>query len=166
MKIVGEKLEDWALKEPDIAVKDKFGRSAFNRFYYATFLATRAMLGALDKKWLEPSHGEIPNLLEGKVKKSATQVLKSSLKNSLITHKEHSALLSGLNHATSDLANLMREAYDIRRIADYEPEMKIKQNQKVISLHTCKLTTACTWPDRANRYCSIIQKVWKETGLA
>ena len=45
MKIVGEKLERWALEQKAVDEKDLFGRSAFNRYYYAVFLLTREMLG-------------------------------------------------------------------------------------------------------------------------
>lgn len=44
MKVVGEQLHDWALQKKAQPERDVFGRSAFNRFYYAAFLITREML--------------------------------------------------------------------------------------------------------------------------
>ena len=166
MNIVGKKLEDWALEQTDFSSKDFFGRSAFNRFYYAAFLVTREMIGALDAKWTNTNHNQIPDLLEGSVKDPVKEELQASVKKGLITAGERSRFLTTLNYASSELANLLRWAYDIRCIADYEPEIKIEQKAKVIFLNEYKLASASTWPDRANAYCKAIRKVWGDTGLA
>lgn len=63
MKVVGDKLENFALGEKNILSKDLFGRSAFNRYYYAAFLVTREMLGELQNSWKATPHRQIPILL-------------------------------------------------------------------------------------------------------
>ncbi len=165
MKIVGEKLQDIAISETDSVKQDLFGRSAFNRFYYAAFLEVRKMLGELDPKWKRTPHGNIPQLLEKGVRKPVTNALRESVKGDVITEAESNKRKHELFTSTTDLANLLREAYDIRLIADYEPENIVEVNDKVISLNSLKLTTAISWSNKASSYCKSIRKVWKETGL-
>ena len=43
---------------------DAFGRSAFNRYYYAAFLSTRELLSMIERSWSGVPHSNIPALLE------------------------------------------------------------------------------------------------------
>ncbi|MCG7946749.1 MAG: hypothetical protein N0C84_10455 [Candidatus Thiodiazotropha taylori] len=166
MKIVGEKLESWALEQKAVDDKDLFGRSAFNRYYYAIFLLTREMLGEFKKSWKGTMHASIPDLLRTSVKKEVNKTLKSAIRNGLISQGESSQIIHQHNISLNALANLLEEAYQVRKIADYEPEITIQQKRNVLSLDRHKLTSAKTWPDRAASYCKVIRKVWKEVGLA
>lgn len=166
MKVVGEKLESVALLERDVFKKDLFGRSAFNRYYYAAFLVTRKMLGELNPSWKHTAHREIPNLLLTGVRKPVVRKLKQNAKKDLMTLGESSALQTKLTKATMELSNLLLQAYDVRSVADYEPEQQIAIDNKVITLCSCKLTSANTWADKANAFCKDIRKVWKESGVA
>ena len=165
MKLVGEKLANCALSESDSFKKDLFGRSAFNRYYYAAFLITREMLGEINPKWKKTPHKGIPELLQNAVRKPAIKRLKLDAKKDLITNGEFSALQTKINNATSELANLLVQAYDVRLIADYEPEKHIAVVNKIIVLSSCKLTSASNWANKANAYCKDIRKVWKDSGL-
>lgn len=164
MKIVGEKLEDIALKERDLLSKDLFGRSAFNRYYYAAFLITRKMLGELNFPWKFTPHKEIPNLLNTGVRKGVLSRLRKDAKKGLITEGQKSNLITKLNRATSDLSSLLDEAYDIRVIADYEPEVPISEEGRKLVLKEHKLTTARGWANRASAHCKEIRSVWRDSG--
>lgn len=166
MKAVGEQLQDWAVTQKEIAVKDLFGRSAFNRYYYAAYLVTRKNLGELDPKWKKEKHKALPNTLVTTVRKPVGQELDKQVKKGVITNKERSVALDSLKVATAALSDLLREAYDLRCVADYEPEESIEVDGKVMSLKDCKLNTAREWPSKANAYCKTIRKVWGEAGLA
>ena len=48
MIVVAERLSEIALAEPVEEYADSYGRSAFNRYYYATYLITRDMLRQLN----------------------------------------------------------------------------------------------------------------------
>ena len=48
--------------------RDWFGRSTFNRFYYATFLEVRAALKEMSPDWTNVAHKNIPELLGGSIK--------------------------------------------------------------------------------------------------
>ena len=165
MKLVGEKLEDVALSESDGMRKDLFGRSAFNRYYYAAFLITREMLGDIEPKWKKTPHKAIPELLKNAVRKPVVNRLKLNAKKDIITSGELSVLQTKLTKATTELANLLLQAYDVRLVADYEPETHITETKRIITLRSCTLTSANTWADRASAYCKDIRKVWRDSGL-
>lgn len=165
MKLVGQKLESFAASESDEFIKDLFGRSAFNRYYYAAFLITREMLGDINPKWKKTPHKEIPELLQSAVRKPVINRLKQDARRNLITNGQLRTLQSKLTNATVELANLLVQAYDVRLVADYEPENHISIERKIIVLSSCKLTSATNWADRASAYCKDIRKVWKDSGL-
>lgn len=166
MKIVGEKLESWALEQQATDERDLFGRSAFNRYYYAIFLLTREMLGEFKPNWKGTMHAGIPDLLRTSVKKEVKNTLQSAVRSGLISQAQSSVLIDKHNISLNALATLLEEAYQVRIIADYEPEIPIQQKHHVLSLDSHKLTSAKNWPDRAAAYCKAIRKIWKETGLA
>ena len=166
MKVVGEQLEKWAYAQSESDKKDLFGRSAFNRYYYAAFLITREMLSKYDVVWKRATHAGIPDLLEGKFMKPIIDRLRIDAKKNRITDSEMNRLKSELLLATTGLANLLREAYSVRVIADYEPETAIASMGEVISLNSYKLNSASNWANRASSYCKTIHKVWRDVGLA
>lgn len=166
MKLVGKQLAEWAEREADFSRKDLFGRSAINRYYYASFLITRQMLGEFDESWKQTAHAGIPGLLETRLRRQVSHQLKQSERNNLVSHGEASALKQSFTTATAELANLLREAYQARIVADYEPEQVITlSDENIIQLDRCKISTADHWPDRASSYCKQIRKVWRAVGL-
>lgn len=165
MKVVGDQLEKWARSQSESHEKDLFGRSAFNRYYYAAFLITREMLGNYKSEWKRTPHAAIPDLLEKSLPKSVLNQLNNYQKKGLMTSRDVSRLRTTLKTATSELANLLREAYEIRVIADYEPEMVITIKENAILLNHHNLSSASNWADHANSYCKTIYKVWRDAGL-
>lgn len=165
MKLVGDQLSVWALSQKDGAAQDVFGRSAFNRYYYSAFLVTRAMLAEFDSKWKKEKHSSIPILLTKGIKKRVKNSLDKNVKAGVLTEGEKGKLLASLNSSTSELSNLLLDAYSLRCVADYEPEELITIDGRVIKLRNEKLTSANTWPDKANSCCKVIRRVWMEAGL-
>lgn len=165
MNLVGEKLESIAIAERDLVAKDLFGRSAFNRYYYAAFLITREMLGEFKSAWKATPHKGIPELLNNSLKRQVSSNLKLATKKKLVTENEKNRILTKLQRATSELSNLLTEAYDVRVIADYEPEILLVDNGGKLILNTHKLTTARGWRDRASAHCKEIRSVWKDAGF-
>ncbi|MCL1076925.1 hypothetical protein D5R81_02140 [Parashewanella spongiae] len=166
MQYVGSELERLALKNTDINHADLLGRSAFNRYYYAAFLITRETLGFMQSNWIGTAHAEIPNLLEKGLRKPAKAALRKQVSSGLLDKGNESRLLTELNATGSELSQLLRQAYDARILADYEPEVKTKKDGGVIYLRTHKLTTASQWPNQAERQCAKLKRIWKEIGLA
>ncbi|MDO9317558.1 MAG: hypothetical protein Q7V56_05090 [Gammaproteobacteria bacterium] len=166
MKFVGEKLALLAKLEKDDSNRNLLGRSAYNRFYYASFLVTREMLATLDPSWKTTAHSRIPELLSVTVTKEVKKVLKASARKGIISEAEEKSWFSRLSTACSELSKLLKIAYEIRVVADYTPENLIVFDRGVISLDGCKLPTANEWYSQASAYCKVIQKVWKDSGLA
>lgn len=162
MKIVGDQLATWALAQTEGDKKDLFGRSAFNRYYYAAFLSTRQMLGEFEPKWQRTVHRNIPDLLKNTLKKK----LESAIDERILPRGEGEQVITEHNKSVRALADLLEQAYQVRISADYEPEVRIQQTNKVISLGNHKLTSAKEWPGRANSYCKAIRRAWKVAGLA
>lgn len=92
MQIVAQQLEFWAKEKDKETERDLFGRSAFNRYYYAAFLVTREMLGALRPTWRHTAHAAIPELLEAGLKKRLIGQIRRSRAKNLITVHEGSIL--------------------------------------------------------------------------
>ena len=91
--------------------------------------------------------------------------LKLNAKKDIITDGEKSILTTRLNRATTELSNLLGAAYDIRVIADYEPEIPIEEYGAKLVLRQHKLTTASGWAGRASAHCKDIRSVWRDSGL-
>lgn len=165
MIFVGQQLQVLALQQTDANKADTLGRSAFNRFYYASFLCTRDMLGKLNPAWKHTAHAAIPNHLRTAIRKPVKTQLDKNVRNGLMEAGEKSRILTSLQASSEELANLLTSAYAVRIIADYQPEVPINIDGKVIDLEGNKLTTAEQWPHRANTYCSQILKAWRSAGV-
>lgn len=152
MKTVGNQLEEWARTQSDFHKKDLFGRSAFNRYYYAAFLITREMLSKCKSEWKCTRHAEIPKLLKSSFSKPVINQLTRQEKSGLMTTSDASRLREKLKTATTELANLLKDAYEARVIADYDPETTITTKGNIISLKSYRLNSASSWADRASHY--------------
>lgn len=165
MQYVGDELERLALSTGDSTNSDLLGRSAFNRYYYAAFLKTRETLGTMRESWKGTPHANIPGLLENSLKAPAQHELNGMLRTKLIDQGDKARILRELNSTASELAQLLREAYDARLLADYQPEIKTARENNVIKLKAYTLTGAKEWPSRANFLCGKLLRIWKEIGL-
>ena len=166
MQIVAETLEGLAIKDKDASHSDLYGRSAFNRYYYASFLITRETISEMKSNWKGTAHAEIPNLLVKGLRKPAAAAIRTQVKAGLIDHGDKSRILGELNSTGQELAQLLREAYDARIAADYEPELKIHKDGDIITLKSYSLSSAKNWPRRTRQLCSRLLRSWKEIGLA
>lgn len=69
MEVVALHLQNVASTRSDPVERDLFGRSAFNRYYYASYHNVKYVLGILKSEWGGIPHGDIPDVLVGQVKK-------------------------------------------------------------------------------------------------
>lgn len=166
MQIVGNELERLALSNSNLDDSDLLGRSAFNRYYYAAFLITRETLGLMQANWRGTAHAEIPNLLQEGLRKPARSAIRKQKQSGLLDSGDESRILTDLNATGSELAQLLRNAYDARILADYEPDIKTSRDGNIIMLKSHTLTSAKEWPRRASKQCARLLKIWKEVGLA
>src|ERR1051325_902919 len=113
MIVVAQRLSDIALNERDPIHFDLFGRSAFNRFYYASYLITRDMLWRCDPTWAWTPHQEIPNLLKDCILKRIRKPIRNQ-SGKLISRHEGKLMAHGATAAIVPLAGLLASAYTVR----------------------------------------------------
>ena len=164
MIVVAQRLSDIALNERNPNHCDLFGRSAFNRFYYASYLITRDMLGLLDPPWARTSHKEIPNLLRDCVAKKIKAAIRTQ-SGKLINHHEGKLMAKEATAAIVPLALLLTSAHAVRCIADYEPNEKIRVIQSSFELLGHSNHEASGWPRRTIAYTKTILKIWNRLAL-
>jgi hypothetical protein len=166
MKVVADKLREWAIHEHNDNNADAFGRSAFNRYYYSSYLITREMLKKLNPKWARAGHGTIPKVLKESVTKKARQEIKRAERGSLINLQTSSSLRHSLNIAVAELSSLLSLAYSVRITADYEPECRVFRAGGSIKLNDQSLEAAKSWPDKAAAFSKTILRVWSDLGIS
>lgn len=165
MRVVGDRLAEWAAKEKKPESSDVYSRSAFNRYYYATYLLTREMLKELQSSWAKSGHKQIPEILENALLEKSRRTIKNASKSGMISHSEASRFRNSIDSAVSDLSALLRVAYSVRVIADYSPEVRVTRERGNFRLGSHSLNSACRWPDRASIAIARILRAWKELGL-
>lgn len=165
MKLVGEHLSQVALARADTQEAELFGRSAFNRFYYASYLTVREALKRIDIRWAEPSHAEIPSLLRGKVLQHVKKKARQLEDRDQLSHAQAQSVINAATNATAALADLLTKAREVRRVADYEPDIPVRRDGAVMRLADETLDSARGWPTRAERQSGIILRTFSELGL-
>ncbi|MEO6280065.1 hypothetical protein [Roseateles sp.] len=161
MEQVGSHLRKEAIRLIPSGEADLFGRTAFNRFYYATYLEVRAGLSKMRPEWAgEMPHATIPEVLRGTIKRELAKGRAKALKAD--DHNLASQCASAAS-AAEDLARLMDEGRQVRVTADYYPEVLV--NFVVapdFELNSVAVNTASTWPFRAKSFVRIILGVWRQ----
>lgn len=158
---VGKHLEAQALRldsEDDI---DSFGRSAFNRYYYAAFWIVRAALAEIDPKWSSIAHAAVPDLLRGAVRNKLEQGLKKAER----TGSRGGTLRNQIQTSTGTLAQLMEHAYKKRVEADYSISARVKKTNGALYMGAEKCSSASHWPHRANTSTRNLLNVSKQLGI-
>jgi hypothetical protein len=161
MEIVALHLQKEAIKNgkpPDEC--DLFGRSAYNRYYYASFLRIRSMLIELDRKWDKLGHRDYPDILRGKIKSQLDKFKRNAQKT---RDKELIQLCLQAIHATHELAMLMEKGFATRVVADYFPEVKVDFiTGDRFKLQNIEITEAHQWPDKADTLADTIISAWRQ----
>jgi hypothetical protein len=161
MEIVAKHLESEALNRNSPQETDVFGRTAFNRYYYATFWIVRNAIAKIDPKWNEPSHGDLPNLLEG----AFINRFRKEIKKAGVLGGKVESLNARSNSSAANLASLMRHAYALRVQADYKFDAGVTKNGAVLVMKDTKTSEAANWPRRAEMLTSDLLNVAKQIGL-
>lgn len=165
MNIVGDDLAGSARRATDGRRFDLFGRSAYNRYYYAAFLCVRAALKRIDNSWATPTHAAVPELLLGAVRKRVKNKIRLAVNSNQITYSRGKQLYRAVSDAATELSNLLALAREVRRVADYEPEQLVDRQGSVVRLGSCTLESATKWMQRADIEVNKIIRVYVELGL-
>lgn len=167
MRSVGDFLKKSSSERSDDE-KDAFARSAYNRYYYAAFLAVRPLILEQKGDTFEVKHKQIPEILKGEITREIKRYKKDIQRfgYSKETSREISLCDASIKFAKS-LAELMEIAYQVRVTADYNPEKKVSIQQKLgnteFFLDNVSSTIASEWENTASGHVkniiSIIRKL-------
>ncbi|TCT81688.1 hypothetical protein EDC48_12846 [Gibbsiella quercinecans] len=161
---VAEHLSQHAKKCKDDTA-DAFGRSALNRYYYATYISVREFLGTMDKSWEGQSHGTIPPLLEGELLKRIRTAAASQERLGLITTPKSKGYISSASNAASSIASILKSAYSIRVISDYKPNIKLTFNNGGFSCGGHTDSEARSWKSKVDAQKGILLNISRELGI-
>lgn len=161
MEIVAQHLQREAVTRTLPLERDLFGRSAFNRYYYATFLEVKSSLAKLRPQWAgELAHAAVSEVLRGTVKKELTKGRNTAQK---MDDAEVVSLCQKALSATESLARIMDEGRATRVAADYRPEIPIEFfTASGFRLNTVEVKTAQTWPHKARILLVTISSAWQQ----
>ncbi len=162
---VAHRLSEIAISEKSDDHMDAYGRSAFNRYYYASYLIIRGMLRQLNTDWARTGHSQIPQLLTGRVVKIIRDEHDRQLRLGANPSARSGSMMHEAHLVTSELSQMLLIAYDVRVVADYEPEQRIERDGRVIKLRGHTISEAQGWPRRAEACTKRLIKIWRDLGL-
>lgn len=160
MRLVAEYLEKEARRRrKDSSELDIFARSAFNRYYYATFLQARLLIRRFKPGW-RGTHGGLPSDLVSLARKDIGQI-----KNKAHRLRDWDVVsrCEVCTHQLHGLSELLKSAYATRVTADYEPEIIAAiERDGAITMGDKKISEAQRWPDQAASLSGQIEDFWSK----
>lgn len=164
MKVVADKLKEIALAADTDHQVDQFGRSAFNRYYYAAYLEVRKNLMEINSAWARAAHTNLPNVLTININKSAKRRAINLNKKGLLTKADMSRILQSIRIYCDELSTILQSGYEARKYADYFPEEIVTRKSDNLSLHNYTIRAAQSWPIRAERRAGQLLYSWRQLG--
>lgn len=164
MKVVADKLKEIALAANTDHQVDQFGRSAFNRYYYAAYLAVRNVLMEIDVGWARSPHKSLPEILTVTVFQAAKRTAIRSNKKRLLSYAEMKKILSSIKICADELSKILQSGYEARRCADYSPEVNVKRILHNLRLGNHTIHEAQSWPERAEVRAGQLLSSWRQLG--
>lgn len=140
MKVVAKSLVASAANCQDDELKERLYRSAFNRFYYYSFLKVRSTLKCIDPTWGRDNHANMPDKLRNGVKNYFKKNLDSLKRKDVISSGEYSRAQSAISDATLVLSGMLDEMYRLRCVADYQPEDLVSITNGVVTLKSVDIS--------------------------
>lgn len=142
------------------ASADAFARSAYNRYYYATFLCVRDTLVQIDNRYRNSlNHKDVPALLRNTIQKRIKTIQKKADKLG------DSSLVKECRQAGSQnlsFALVLEKAYATRVVADYNPDTAVDFRSVRFTLSGVEVTDAHDWLEKANLWSSIVQNIIRQ----
>lgn len=141
-----------------------YGRSAFNRYYYACYLTSRDLV----KKILPGTafqHGEAPLLIEQNVVKLIRKNAQQHKRNELINAGEYSGIITTTTQSAAEIARILKVGYMVRGIADYEPDALVVFENDTFSIENHTESEAKSWLGSVELHKGKLLKISKELGI-
>jgi hypothetical protein len=165
MKIVADRLKEIALASRIDHEIDQFGRSAFNRYYYAAYLAVREKLMEINSGWAKIPHKNLPDILTISIYKSAKNKAKKLNKNGMLNKRQEYQILTSIRACGDELSAILQSGYEARTHADYFPDEIVTRNaDNNLILYKYSTHQAQSWPRRAEIRAGQLLKLWRQFG--
>lgn len=163
---VAEHLSSFA-KKHSASDADAFGRTAFNRYYYAAYLTVRELLERVDASWGREGHANVPGLLEGALLKKVKGMARKQEKVGVLAKAREQVLVKQATAASSEIASILKSAYSVRVAADYEPSHVVLFDHDHCGFRLIGHTDAeaRNWMGRVERQKGILLSIVDELGL-
>jgi hypothetical protein len=137
---------------------DVFGRSSFNRYYYAVFLQVRAAIREFEPQW-QPVHSQTPGYLTGSIQRELSNFRSKSMRRGNADAVRVSS--EGIS-AIQSLSDLLTRSYAVRVVADYQPEVRVAlADGSRFTLQSTSINEAHSWPSEADRYLRVLRRAWR-----
>jgi hypothetical protein len=163
LHVVGTTLSAEAKKSSgDIA--DAYGRSAFNRYYYAAYLAVRDLLIQFNPDW-DVSHADAPSLVKITLPDLVRREAKRLQKSKALSHADEQRICSGVASAGASIAEILDVAYKVRVISDYRPEKQVSFDKATFHLDDHSEGEARSWLGTVEMHKARILRLGKELEL-
>lgn len=160
MEDVAQHLQREAVTRADPAQRDVFARSAFNRFYYATFIPLSRSLAAMKVQWAELPHKDVPAVLRGAVIRELKQGRQRAQR---LGDKETEAMCARAISYCHEVATILEAGYAVRVAADYKMEIRIDFSSGAdFRLSNVPVSTARQWPARVLAYVDSISTAMRQ----
>lgn len=160
MQTVAHHLQVEANRIAPAAEADSFARSAFNRYYYATFLCVREALVVIDQKYEHSlKHKEIPDMLRGSIQRRIKKIEKKAIK---LDDSRLVAECRQASHQNLSFADVLSKAYAIRVVADYNPNTQVNFNPDRFELSGVSVNEAHDWTQLASVWSSAVLGVIRQ----
>lgn len=162
MEIVAKHLQDQAITRFGVEERDAFGRSSFNRYYYAAFIEARNMMAELRVEWARLPHKQIPTVLRESVGQDLKQASKKALRvdDRATVHACATAIT-----ASKGLADLLESSFATRVVADYRLETMVLFANHDYTLNSVPISVARHWPSKARGFASSILNGWRQADV-
>ena len=159
MHLVGHHLQTTAISKTLPTERDLFARSAYNRYYYASFLAARSMLAGMSPDWQRLPHADYPGVLRGAIPKRFKIEQKKAIKSGdFVLEKQ---IRAGIDAAKA-LANILEKANATRVAADYSVIPVSFVGSDRFSLNSVEITEAHSWLSKVSAFSVAIGGVWRQ----
>ncbi|ACS87182.1 hypothetical protein [Musicola paradisiaca] len=150
---------------PSLLLAGAFGRTAYNRYYYACYLDIRMFVAEINSKWGSLNHSEVPDFLIGAVNNRISQELTKCERGGMITKGELLSKKSLVHTSLNNMASVMSKAYTIRCTVDYEPDVNIEFDKNTFLIDQVPVASAKDWLKTITIEKVKVIKVMKEIGL-
>jgi hypothetical protein len=103
--------------------------------------------------------------LEGAVINKIRKEAKNQEQAGLLSKTASSSLRNSAATAVTQLSQLLRSAYGVRIVADYDPGSQISRNGKILILVDHSTDEAKRWQGRATQATGTILNIWRRLGI-